>query len=366
VKQGSSLSDLIEIAGGLSTVADSSKVTVERMGDHQSRSVLEFPLDTQSRSLPLRSGDIVRVFSIVPRFSDSVLLRGNVVNPGRYPWKPGMKVRDLIPDAQTLLTRPYWLGRAGMTNGRSTEYPIRPKLAPKSRFSSPTTGIFAPDDDEQVAYSERWDVKPEQFDVKNGRGETKDELDRQKARVSAETLTADLHRASPEINWSYAIIQRVNPVDLSVKLLSFDLGKAVLEGDPANNLELQSDDIVTVFSQADVSVPQSMRARYVRLEGEVVRAGVYKVEEGELLRDVIKRAGGVTPDAYIYGTQMTRESARLAQQESIDELARNLEVEAHLSVVSAAARGTSEDAQAITEAHREFDRRLSPDSHGGQ
>jgi len=348
VKQGSSLSDLIEIAGGLSTVADSSKVTVERMGDHQSRSVLEFPLDTQSRSLPLRSGDIVRVFSIVPRFSDSVLLRGNVVNPGRYPWKPGMKVRDLIPDAQTLLTRPYWLGRAGMTNGRSTEYPIRPKLAPKSRFSSPTTGIFAPDDDEQVAYSERWDVKPEQFDVKNGRGETKDELDRQKARVSAETLTADLHRASPEINWSYAIIQRVNPVDLSVKLLSFDLGKAVLEGDPANNLELQSDDIVTVFSQADVSVPQSMRARYVRLEGEVVRAGVYKVEEGELLRDVIKRAGGVTPDAYIYGTQMTRESARLAQQESIDELARNLEVEAHLSVVSAAARGTSEDAQAIT------------------
>ena len=33
-------------------------------------------------------------------------LRGNVVNPGRYPWKPGMRVRDLIPDAQALLTRP--------------------------------------------------------------------------------------------------------------------------------------------------------------------------------------------------------------------------------------------------------------------
>jgi protein involved in polysaccharide export with SLBB domain len=347
VKPDSSLSDLIEIAGGLSTVADSSKVTVERLGDHQLRSVLEFPLDAQSRALPLRSGDIVRVFSIVPRFTDSVTLRGNVVNPGRYPWKPGMKVRDLIPDAQTLLTRSYWLSRAEMTNGRSTEYPIRPRLTPKSRFPSPT-GIFAPDDDEQIAYSERWEVKPEQPNVQSGRGEIKDERDRQKARVNAETLTADLHRASPEINWSYAIIQRVNPVDLSVKLLSFDLGKAVLEGDPANNLELQSDDIITVFSQTDVSVPQSMRARYVRLEGEVVRAGVYKVEEGELLRDVIKRAGGVTPDAYIYGTQMTRESARLAQQQSIDELARNLEVEARLSVVSAAARGNSEDAQAIT------------------
>ena len=144
---------------------------------------------------------------------------------------------------------------------------------------------------------------------------------------TAKPLPADLHQASPEINWSYAIIQRVNPEDLSTKLLSFDLGKAVLEGDPANNLELKPDDIITIFSQADVSVPQSLRARYISLEGEVVRAGVYKVEEGELLRDVLRRAGGVTPDAYIYGTEMTRESARMEQQKSIDELARTLEAE---------------------------------------
>ncbi len=91
---------------------------------------------------------------------------------------------------------------------------------------------------------------------------------------------------------------------------------------PANNLELQSDDIITIFSQSDVAVPQSQRARYIRLEGEVVRAGVYKVEEGELLSDVIKRAGGVTPQAYIYGTELTRESARVQQQKSIDELGR--------------------------------------------
>lgn len=232
-----------------------------------------------------------------------------------------------------------------MTNGRSTEYPIRPK----SRFSN-RTGVFAADDDDQIAYSERWQ-RQDQLDQKNddsqNRARKNDESERMNLKVDSETITADMHRASPEINWSYAIIQRVNPVDLSVKLIPFDLGKAVLQGDPANNLELQSDDIVTIFSQADVSVPQGMRARYVRLEGEVVRAGVYKVEEGEMLRDVIKRAGGVTPDAYIYGTQMTRESARRAQQESIDELARTLEVQARLSVVSAAASGTSEDAQAI-------------------
>jgi protein involved in polysaccharide export with SLBB domain len=59
----------------------------------------------------------------------------------------------------------------------------------------------------------------------------------------------------------------------------------------------------------------------------VVRAGIYKVEAGELLRDALGRAGGVTPDAYLYGTKMTRESARVEQQQSIDELASTLETE---------------------------------------
>ena len=64
------------------------------------------------------------MFSIVPRFEDTVTLRGNVANPGRYPWKPGMRIRDLIPDAQALLTRRYWRNRAAIVNGSATEYPI--------------------------------------------------------------------------------------------------------------------------------------------------------------------------------------------------------------------------------------------------
>ena len=333
VKEGSTLGELIEIAGGLSTVADAGKVTVERMGNHQPHSVLEFPLDTQSRAMLLSDGDIVRVLSIVPRFNDAVTLRGNVVDPGRYPWKPGMRVRDLIPNAQALLTRPYWMGRAGMTDGRSTEYPIRPEPVP-SKLKSPE--LLNPTNEDRG--------QPTVGDQAQG-----DDIPSQLARSkpNSETLTGDLHRASPEINWSYAVIQRVNPVDLSTKLLSFDLGKAVLEGDEANNLVLESDDIITFFSQSDVAVPQNQRARYIRLEGEVVRAGVYKAEEGELLRDVIIRAGGVTQAAYIYGTELTRESARVEQQKSIDELASTLEAEVYLASASAASGSSPGDAPLV-------------------
>src|ERR1700686_1711300 len=124
MKETSTLSDLIEVAGDLSTVADTSKITIDRFVEHQARKTLEFPYDEQSRALPLKDGDIVRVFSIVPRFEDTVTLRGNVANPGRYAWKAGMRVRDLIPDAQALLTRHYWRNRAAIVNGRATEYPV--------------------------------------------------------------------------------------------------------------------------------------------------------------------------------------------------------------------------------------------------
>ena len=144
MKDGSTLNELIEIAGDLSTVADTNRITIDRFVDHSARKTLEFPYDEQSRALPLQDGDIVRVFSIVPRFEDTVTLRGNVANPGRYPWKPGMRVRDLIPNAQALLTRRYWRNRAAIVNGCATEYPIRMPSSTEQPSGAISNGPTAP------------------------------------------------------------------------------------------------------------------------------------------------------------------------------------------------------------------------------
>jgi protein involved in polysaccharide export with SLBB domain len=379
-KPGSTLGELIEIAGGLSNMADATKITIERIGGQQ-HSVLELPLDDQSRTQPLADGDIVRVLSLVPRYTDAVTLRGNVVNPGRYPWKPGMRVRDLIPNAEALLTRPYWMDRASMVSGRSTEYPVvRPPEARQYRGERQRLGTSALGETREGVTSretgqttlDRRSASDAEIEIQDrnpdldllGADTTTDRTFRERGtelpwkstdilareeerrRLAGEKLTYDLHRISPEVNWNYAIIQRVNPADLTSKLLAFNLGKAVLENDAANNLELLPDDIITIFSQAEIAEPEAQRARYVRVEGEVVRAGVYKVEPGEQLRSVLERAGGVTPAAYIYGTEYTRESARMEQQKSIDELARTMEVQLRQAAVSAAARG-SEDAQSL-------------------
>jgi protein involved in polysaccharide export with SLBB domain len=158
-------------------------------------------------------------------------------------------------------------------------------------------------------------------------------------------VAEDLRRSSPEINWDYAIIQRVNLQDLTSKLLWINPRKAILEHDEASNLELQAGDIVTIFSQKDISVPQTERSQYVVIEGEVMRPGVYKLETNEGLRSVLERAGGVTPNAYVYGSQLTRESARLEQQKSLDELARSMEVQVRQSTVAIAATSATDVAQ---------------------
>jgi len=63
----------------------------------------------------------------------------------------------------------------------------------------------------------------------------------------------------------------------------------------------------------------------VTLLGEVVRPGVYDIRRGERLSELLGRAGGLTPQAYAYGTVFTRESVRLRQQDGFARTAQQLE-----------------------------------------
>jgi len=395
LKEKTTLSDLIQYAGGMSSLADTGRITIERVVDHQSRKTLEFPFDESSQALPLQDGDIVRVLSIVPSFQDTVTLRGNVANPGRYPWKPGMRIRDLIPNPEALLTRRYWLERAAIGDGHTTEYPVRPgfnvRCLPNGKqANSPTQGATQPaspptslstagqpsavpgtsgyyypgngtstvveqptityipcDPADQEAAAETSKANDR---VPLGSQKNADTEDRSTTTLrTARSVTADLRRYAPEINWEYAIIQRVNPADLTSKLLWLSPRKAIIEHDEASNLVLEPGDIVTIFSQRDINLPEDERSRYVVVEGEVARPGVYKLEKNETLHSVLQRAGGLTANAYVYGSQLLRESARVEQQNSLDQLVSTMEVQARQSALSIAASASGGDAQGLAQ-----------------
>ena len=82
---------------------------------------------------------------------------------------------------------------------------------------------------------------------------------------------------------------------------------------------------MTIFSQADLRVPKEEQTKFIRLEGEFRAAGVYRVEPGQMLRDIVERAGGLAPSAYLYGSVFTRETVRADQQERLNTMVAGME-----------------------------------------
>ena len=241
LKSEATLGDVLRLAGGLTTTANGGKVYVEQIKDRKDRSIEEVKLDEAGLAHPLKDGDVLNFAPISPRFVNSVTLRGNVAAPGRYPWHDGMRITDLIPNRDFLITREYWTQQNAIN------------------LQMQTSGT----------------------------------------RLTGELN--DVRRNAPEINWDYAVIQRISDKDLSTELIPFNLGKAVLQHDDSSNLILQPGDIVTIFSQADLQVPREQQTKLVRLEGEFASSGIYRAQPGQGLRDLVTVAGGLAPSAYLYG-----------------------------------------------------------------
>lgn len=286
IKPGASLGAMIEAAGGLSTTAEGSKATVERIAERRVRQVEEFNLDKAGLARPLRDGDLVRIFALIPKFDNAVTLRGSVARSGRFPWREGMRVRDILPDQDALISPEYW----------------------QRHNAAPNTGRITGQD----------------------------------------RLRVEVKRTFEEINWDYAVIERINQQDLTTQLIPFNLGKAVLEGDPTHNVVLRPGDVLTVFSKQDITVPVARQTKYVRLEGEVAVPGIYQVQPGETLRQLLARVGGLSPNAYLYGAEFTRESTRAFQQKRLDEAIDQMEREIQRLASSNAAGALSrEEAEAL-------------------
>jgi protein involved in polysaccharide export with SLBB domain len=66
----------------------------------------------------------------------------------------------------------------------------------------------------------------------------------------------------------------------------------------------------------------------------------------ETLRDLVRRAGGVSHKAYLYGSEFTRESTRLLQQQRLDEYARTISMDAERGTQELAMTSTSSAASA--------------------
>ncbi len=289
--------DVLRYAGGAPVLADRGRAQLERVDGafkQAARYVEEFRLDDVGLLKLLRDGDLLTLLAISPRFANAVTLKGHVAQPLRYPHRPGMRIRDLIPDREALISPDFYRRKNLLVQMLDPDEDER--FAPGARFDSSVNG------NEALGRAPRRSLRATERDE--------------------DIAVANRAKKSPaalfdELNWDYAVVERLIEKDLSTQVIPFNLGKAVLQADPAHNIELLEGDVVTVYSQKDIRVPVARQTRLVSVEGEVSSPGVYQLLPGETLKGLIGRAGGFTPQAYLYGLEFSREETRQRQRENL-------------------------------------------------
>lgn len=316
------LREVLRYAGGAPVLASRSRGQLERIDPAQARAtrvVEQFKLDDAGLAKPLRDGDIVTLLEISPQFANAVTLKGHVAQPLRYPHAPGMRISDLIPDRDALISPDFYRRKNLLVQVLEDE--PDPLDRDARRWRDPRTADDERFDPNAMPRSRDAQANGEPRDTTvrddraRGTRRTQKEQDERAAARRTRTTPAPLF---DELNWDYAVIERLNPNDLSTQVIPFNLGKAVLQRDPTQNVELQPGDVVTIFSQRDMRVPVARQTRLVSVEGEVAAPGVYQLRPGETLKALLDRVGGFTPHAYVYGLEFSREETRKRQRENLN------------------------------------------------
>ena len=376
LRPGETIQNILDLSGGLPFLATPQKAQLERLQANRAiaRYVEDFALDQQGLSRPLQAGDVLTVFQISPQIANAVTLQGNVAAPMRYTHRPGMKVSDLLSDTRLLIPGSYWFAQnAGARTPNYSRPEVNLDYAVIQRLEPSTlrTTLIAFNLRKAVARDPAEDLtlesgdivivfKPEEAGLETANSVTvSGEIVGGKRRfVWRPGMTiADIipdtqylidyynywqrpsaNSLKDDINWNYAQIIRRDRLSLSTRALVFNLGEAILRKSGQANLVLEAGDEVRLFTTAELKPPTQDQNVLVKLSGEVKAPGLYQVKPGETLPQLLRRAGGLTTLAYVFGTEFKREQIRQQQQANLDRLIFRLESQSRQQGATALAR----------------------------
>jgi len=115
IKTGETAKDVVAMAGGFSALADRSRLTLERLGDRSGVRIREIALPA-NEDIPLTHGDVLRAFSAVDaslpiqRQNKRVRIDGEVQRPGEYVLPPNTSVADAMRAAGGLTPAAFLFG----------------------------------------------------------------------------------------------------------------------------------------------------------------------------------------------------------------------------------------------------------------
>jgi len=285
------LLDVLDLSGGILPAAALRHIEVQRLVAHEKRTMLSLEISDTTDTEAVRSqmnrfevhdGDEIHIFPIAPYNSASIYLQGHVLRPGRYSFKPAMKLTDLVASYADLLPEP------------STRYAeiIRlhaPDYHPVVETFDLATALEHPDKApkleplDTVRIFGRFDFEPDPEVLITGEVRAPGRY-----RTSGQQHLRDaIYQAggvTPDAWLDSAQLFRKQP-DGTTRVFSINLRDA-LAGDPLNNVLVEPRDRILVHRQPDQVSPTSVFVR-----GDVARPGRYPFAANMRVSDLVQSAG---------------------------------------------------------------------------
>ncbi len=345
IKEGQTLDQIIEYAGGLLPTSHLQNIIVERIVGQKGRVVVSFDIDpsndktAQNLKTVLKDGDLVKIYPVHKNIEKVVYLEGNVKYPNEYELKDGMKLKDIIPSYDYLLPESY-LPQAEILRlaPPNLDPEIRPFDLGKMLDGDESQNLVLQDRDRIIIYN-AWEKQniPEvsiSGAVRNpGIFRLYKDMTVKDLIFAAGNTTKDAYLEKGELT-------RVLSGDSGADIVKIDFSpKRAMDGTIEDNITLKEDDKVFI---REIPRYKTSLEKKVYLEGEFRFPGEYSFKEGETISSVIERAGGLTEEAYPYGAVFTRESVKEIQSERKREYIERLEQD--IFTISAYSADTSLDA----------------------
>src|SRR6266481_155980 len=291
------LLDVLDLSGGILPAAALQHIEVQRLVAHEKRTMLSVQISdtsdseavrTQLSGFEVQDGDEIHIFPIAPYNSASIYLQGHVLRPGRYSYKPEMKLTDLVTSYADLLPEPstryaeiirlhapdYHPVVETFDLATALEHPEKsPKLEPLDTVRIFGRFDFEPDPEVLITGEVR----------APGRYRTSGQQHLRDAIFQAGGVTPDAWLDSAQLF-------RRQP-DGATRVFSINLNDA-LAGDPLNNVLVQPRDRILVHRHPEQVSPASV---YVR--GDVARPGRYPFAANMRVADLVQSAGGLLRSA---------------------------------------------------------------------
>jgi protein involved in polysaccharide export with SLBB domain len=320
----SSLADVLELAGGILPTATLRHIEVQRVETHEKRTMLTLNLSPvggadeakkQLDAFKINDGDEVHIFPIAPYNEDAIYLQGHVLRPGRFSYKQGMLLSDLIGSYKDLLPEPAPHYAEIIRLNPPDFHPSVESFDLTAALANPASGPKLQPLDTVRVFS-RYDFEPAP-EVWIG-GEVREPG---KYRTSGQAYLRDtIYLAggvTQDASLDSAQLFRTQP-DGTMKILSVDLREA-LAGNPVDNILIQPRDRLLIHRNAARVDPPT-----VYITGEVAKPGRYPLTTNMHVEDLVRVAGGVKRSAYTESADLARFDMNASRANPSDLLQLNL------------------------------------------